>query len=788
MSSRHAFDVDDNKDSQTLYSSINSSWGSAKNPGIICVTLETDNGKWLLHITPDGRSIEEELYPDYAGEGLKELKPTPAKIVERLRDAGLLTHLCYSCSKSHIFCFVALPIKRMREWTNTRAIDLKLNPRMAVLYGRRNEVNCTLAKNTFLPGEDEWETRVELEDWSSCDEKKIRRLSLDLWKGLYVQFDSGVPETIYRMYADGSIFSSSEQLQMLDEIIKADPELGGAGLKIMELSKTSHPVCGVFAVDDHKRLHNLIPNQMYCKLFCKVQMYWKLCGKVWHEVALCNLRHYYGEKIAFYFAFLQYYTMSLIYPSVVGAVFFILQLVQDEVVCDGIWSWIMFLIFWDAVFCKTWRAYEKNLRKRWGMVRYSEKAVPRPEFKGKYNFCEVSGRLLEFEEKGKKRRKQFISYTTVFFWACLVGVAIYVLLVATHLSVDSTQRRLIALANAVQIQVYNLIYAYIANRLNNWENHRLRVSFENSMIVKKIVFQVVNSFASLFFIAFFKPFFYSDSYDSEDSSGINSEVLQELRIQLAILFMTLIFLQNTQEILLTPVLLMVCKRIKAMRGPSRRMTLRWQPRDSCNDHLGEAYHPYNIEDLRADAQLQIESPKPCNVIDNMSELIIEQGYATMFAIAFPLAPFLAFVNNFVEFFVDYRNLESNQRPIPYAAHGVGLWGDVLVVFAGISIATNWALFVYRTDLVEDEVEHYVFVIGIGITCSLILIINNYSVGQDMHLERAEEIEKWLIVKGQKNSSEQLEFKPDERPRDVTTEEITSSEFRTNLGNGAVITF
>jgi len=76
------------------------------------------------------------------------------------------------------------------------------------------------------------------------------------------------------------------------------------------------------------------------------------------------------------------------------------------------------------------------------------------------------------------------------------------------------------------------------------------------------------------------------------------------------------------------------------------------------------------------------------MIENMRELIIEQGYATMFAIALPLAPLMAFANNFIEIRVDSRNLEVNQRPIPYAAYGVGLWGEVLVVFCAISVFTN----------------------------------------------------------------------------------------------------
>jgi len=69
------------------------------------------------------------------------------------------------------------------------------------------------------------------------------------------------------------------------------------------------------------------------------------------------------------------------------------------------------------------------------MERYSHKAIPRPEFQGKRAFNTVSGLLEDFELKGKCR-KQFISYSMVLFWAFLVIVAIYYVLMAKQLSED----------------------------------------------------------------------------------------------------------------------------------------------------------------------------------------------------------------------------------------------------------------------------------------------------------------------------------------------------------------
>jgi uncharacterized membrane protein YvbJ len=107
------------------------------------------------------------------------------------------------------------------------------------------------------------------------------------------------------------------------------------------------------------------------------------------------------------------------------------------------------------------------LRKKWGMNRCSEKAVSRPQFRGKKAFNNVSGLLEEFERTTRKRGKQLISYSTILLWAFLVIIAIYYLLMAQRASQDRIMEMAIAVANAIQIQVYNLIYSYIADSLNN---------------------------------------------------------------------------------------------------------------------------------------------------------------------------------------------------------------------------------------------------------------------------------------------------------------------------------
>jgi len=392
------------------------------------------------------------------------------------------------------------------------------------------------------------------------------------------------------------------------------------------------------------------------------------------------------------------------------------------------------------------------------MVRYREKAVPRPQFNGKKGFSVVSGIVEEFvASKPKKMRKYCISYSTVFFWTSLVCVVIVFLFAIEEQYRDSTSFAvMIGVVSAVLIQVQNMIYLRVSDFLNDWENHRLESQYENNMIVKRIVFQVVNSFASLVFIGFIKPLLWRHHYSSDGQKKFNNDVLAELQIQLTSLFMSLIIIQNTQEILLISIMNKFFARFEDKSPPAFAKEII----PILDVDLGEAFHPYNMEELREDAEIQINMPIPASVRDNMSELIIEQGYATMFAIAFPLAPLLALCNNFVEFRVDSHILKANQRPIPYAAYSVGLWGDVLWWFAGISVITNWALLIYRTNVVRNisvidhsQLKLICFFLGLGFIYALLLVVNVVFLstpdGLKVHQERTEEIEKFLIIKGLK---------------------------------------
>ena len=86
----------------------------------------------------------------------------------------------------------------------------------------------------------------------------------------------------------------------------------------------------------------------------------------------------------------------------------------------------------------------------------------------------------------------------------------------------------------------NMIYGDIAIRLTDYENHRTDTDYEDSLIAKTFVFQFVNSYASLFYIAFFKPFIHEDP--------CIGSCMHELQANLGTIFLARLAIGNLTEV------------------------------------------------------------------------------------------------------------------------------------------------------------------------------------------------------------------------------------------------
>jgi len=153
----------------------------------------------------------------------------------------------------------------------------------------------------------------------------------------------------------------------------------------------------------------------------------------------------------------------------------------------------------------------------------------------------------------------------------------------------------------------------------------------------------------------------------------NQVILFELQIQLITLFLTAIVVQNTLEVGVPFLKEWIAKK---REGPDA--------------------------EEKSEAEIQMDKERYSSTIDDMSEMVVQFGYVTLFVMAFPLIPLLAIINNIFELKVDATNLVmSSQRPDPNGSDGLGTWNSVLGLFSIMSVATNALLITSRTNLLSQ---------------------------------------------------------------------------------------
>ncbi|RLN91184.1 hypothetical protein BBJ28_00004762 [Nothophytophthora sp. Chile5] len=264
---------------------------------------------------------------------------------------------------------------------------------------------------------------------------------------------------------------------------------------------------------------------------------------------LDDVAQYFGERIAFYFAWMEMYTRWLVVPSVAGSVLFVLQVQAHQLDHPAAPLYALFMALWTSAFILAWRRRAAALAYRWGTLGYEDEEVTRPEFYGDRSSTTRPPGGVESDHEPSERRyaswKRLLKYSVTM--PC-VGGSIITVVVLTYLAF-STRDRLEAQSLATKraasqvaekvsssgtvsledlralarigvswsfwvyllltpvlygllIPVLDFAFTRAARALNNWENHRTESRYQSHLILKVFSFRFVHVFASLYYYAF----------------------------------------------------------------------------------------------------------------------------------------------------------------------------------------------------------------------------------------------------------------------------------------------
>ena len=435
---------------------------------------------------------------------------------------------------------------------------------------------------------------------------------------------------------------------------------------------------------------------------------------VYNTLPLNKIRNYFGEKIAMYFEFLNIMHRYLLYPSVLGIVVFALQRSYDDdfhlvvKVFNIFYSILMTL--WATIFTEHWKQKEASLAILWGQTKYEQIQLPRGRFKGTTRRSPITDDLDEIHFESSKRMK---------FYALSISVTVFLIIlvlsfVASFLILKNTYEYvyvyyLASLGNALQIQVFNVIYTKLALILTEMENHRTRVEYEDSLIIKTFSFQFVNSVNSLFYIAFIKPGIGGCNVTGD---GKSQSCMHELFIQLLLIFLVSYF-KNLIEIG-TPLLKYHLRRYRSSHTSHTSNTSKLSsPSESPSDLRSEIENELN-KDYYLNRDLD-------GTIQDYLELAIQFSFLTLFAIAFPLSTVLAFIGLWLEMYTDkFKILNLVKRPVPLQGKDIGTWATIFNGISILSIFTNSALFCFTARTFEDFDDSVKYIVY-GIVVVVLLV-------------------------------------------------------------------
>ena len=456
-------------------------------------------------------------------------------------------------------------------------------------------------------------------------------------------------------------FSSLQMCHIIEEMFTMEKKLGGAGLEFEKLKEIGF--VEYFYLHHDAVRHVLEEN-------------W---GMQWIAKQPLNpVRTYLGDKIGLYFAFLGFYTSSLWIPAIVGVLMTLTQVYSythfGSIDNPFVPLYCFFVSLWGVIFCNNWKKFEHQLQYEWNTRNYEQSEKPRAAFLHAPNRTETRKGLINPEVN-----EVFYSPNWRLVWialsasVCFSFIAV-VLFVTCHIFIlkDLTFPHLFGpsgailggLLNAISIMFMNFLYEHVEHRLTELELWRTDTEHEDSLIAKDFAFKFVNSYFSLFFTAFvlgnFNVFGHRLSCPAE---GCANTVMETL----GFVFISQMFFQQLFEIGLPA----IQKRIHAYRAAKELAEKGQEPRTAPRE------------------EIEFHYPKYPGVFFDYQEMVIQFGYVTMFAAAFPLTATLALINNIIEIRVDaMKLLTCYRRPSFNSAQDIGSWHHVMDILVTVGIMTN----------------------------------------------------------------------------------------------------
>eukprot|EP00977_Amphora_coffeiformis_P008293 scaffold1878_cov170-Amphora_coffeaeformis.AAC.6 len=462
---------------------------------------------------------------------------------------------------------------------------------------------------------------------------------------------------------------------------------------------------------------------------------------------LDSIEEYFGEKVAFYFAWLQHTATHLVFLSIAGLFLFICQIASNNVDHPLRPVFAIIVMLWTYVVLVNWRKRANFLAYRWGTLNFKEQEATRPQFRGEFVEDEITGEDIVKYPKWKRWLKYAVSFpVTLFFTGGTLMMILWV-----HANRDLQLKRYLEQKNSTDTEFFelefdigediraigdgiqaanieltrelmldptfwfitmgmpamlglclpllNLMLSKLSIMLNNFENYRTESEYRAHLIIKVFSFRFVCYFAHLYYYAF---------VSTGDENAVYNGIF---RVGSGVLVYTTVahwwqvFLHVYAPILIRKIRIhyrekKLCSELREVELEEEALTqldTTVMTEDVKKRHIRVFNKRLLLEQAQDDIWLELMFPEHDSFVEYI-QAIVQFTFITCFSVVLPITPLICLINYLLSMRLDaYKLCKGRRRPLAEKTGGIGVWEHLLQIVAVISILTNCWLMVYTNS-------------------------------------------------------------------------------------------
>ncbi|KAL2422123.1 hypothetical protein ABEF95_010231 [Exophiala dermatitidis] len=411
-----------------------------------------------------------------------------------------------------------------------------------------------------------------------------------------------------------------------------------------------------------------------------------------------------GEKIGYYYAFLQTYFTFLVFPAAFGFSCWLLlgNFSAIYAVVNGLWC---------IVFVEYWKRQEQELAIRWGVKNVSTIEARRREFvPEKVTTDPVTEEKVEYFPAKKRILRQLLQIPLAILCVVALGTVIctcYAIEIFISEVYGGPLKSVLVFTPTIiltlAVPAISNYLTQFAEKLTFYENYETQEAHDRAVISKVFVINFITSYLAIFLTSFVyvpfasilvpyldifsltvRPFAENEKQLQTPSPAAFTINPNRLRNQMIYFAVTAQIVNFALETVMPVITQKGTKKYKEMQSSRAEKAGGTTPSVSANDPPEEKEFLTRVREEAALPEYDVTS--------DLREMCIQYGYLSMFSVIWPLTPVSYFINNWVELRGDTFKLTVEcRRPNPARADSIGPWLDSLEFLAWLGSITTAAL-------------------------------------------------------------------------------------------------